>query len=137
MGNRSKSKERSSERVSRTSYSIRKSITDDTLTHPLTEIDRYLRAVESQLHSAEALLGVILSIPDPAVRQQLNQLHADPFAESVLTRVRNGTFGPARFAIEGGYGALEGIEDVYASEDKEGGDSVSYVELKVLRLRWY
>lgn len=34
-------------------------------------------------------------------------------------------------------GALEGIEDVYASEDKEGGDSVSYVVLKVLRLRWY
>jgi len=48
-------------------------------------------------------MGVILSNPHPAVRTMLATLTQDAFANSVLTQVANGAFGPralARYATE-------------------------------------
>ena len=52
--------------------------------------------MEGQLHALEAVLGVILAIPDPQVRQQLSYLYLDPYSESILSRLESGSFGPSQ-----------------------------------------
>jgi hypothetical protein len=64
---------------------------------------RYIQLIETRHHELEAVMGVILSNPHPAVRTMLATLTQDAFANSVLTQVANGAFGPralARYATE-------------------------------------
>jgi hypothetical protein len=56
---------------------------------------RYLHALENRLQGAEAILGVIVSLPDSHIQRILNTLSADPEAGEVLSRVNHGAFGPA------------------------------------------
>lgn len=63
----------------------------------------YLQLVETRLHELEAIAGVLLSNPNPAVRDMFTTLSQDPFANNVLTQVANGAFGPraiAKYATE-------------------------------------
>lgn len=77
--------------------------------------------MEAQLHSVEAVLGVILSIPDPAVREQIRALYSDPYAEAVLNRVEGGSFGPERCVVDDPNSILPLLDDIYTSEEKETG----------------
>jgi len=63
----------------------------------------YVQLVETRVHELEAVMGVLLSNPHPAVRNMFVTLTQDPFANEVLTQVANGAFGPralARYATE-------------------------------------
>jgi len=67
-------------------------------------------------------MGVILSIPDPAVREQLSYLYLDPYSESILARLESGSFGPSQCAIDetSASSSAPPDENIYASDDKEG-----------------
>jgi len=92
----------------------------------------YLQLVEMRMHELEAVLGVLLSHPDPHHRQILSTLCQDAFANGVITNVANGPFGPralAQYAIEhqnemngvnGVVGAGAGVNG-YARGGKSGG----------------
>ncbi|GJJ06448.1 hypothetical protein Clacol_000640 [Clathrus columnatus] len=54
----------------------------------------YLSALEQRLHDAEALLGVIISSPDPRATTMVQDLSKDPLAAAIIARVTNSTFGP-------------------------------------------
>jgi len=47
------------------------------------------------MHELEAVLGVILSIPEPAVQQLVRSLSQDEFASGVFNKVAMSAFGPA------------------------------------------
>lgn len=55
---------------------------------------RYLSALEQRLHDAEALLGVIISSPDPRATTMVQDLSKDSLAAAIIARVTNSTFGP-------------------------------------------
>jgi hypothetical protein len=59
---------------------------------------RYLNLVETRVHGLEAIIGVLLSSPNPAMRGTLDTLSEDPFASTVLLRVANGSYGPRALA---------------------------------------
>ncbi|KZS91526.1 hypothetical protein SISNIDRAFT_551014 [Sistotremastrum niveocremeum HHB9708] len=54
----------------------------------------YLKLVESRLYEAEAIIGVLQSLPDRGVQYALRQLNSDPLAGRVLDRIANTPFGP-------------------------------------------
>jgi len=54
----------------------------------------YLHLVETQMHELEAVIGVILSIPDPSIQKALETLSQDEFASGVLNKVSSSPFGP-------------------------------------------
>lgn len=58
----------------------------------------YLNLVETRIHGLEAIIGVLLSSPNPAMRSTFNALSEDPFASTVLLQVANGPFGPRALA---------------------------------------
>lgn len=62
-----------------------------------------------------------MSIPDPAVREQLRALSSDPYAQAVLNRVEGGSFGPARCAVDDPNSILPLLEDIYTNEEKDTG----------------
>jgi len=51
-----------------------------------------------RLHEQEALIGVLLSLPDPQVRDVFVALSQDSFGGSVLTQVMDGAYGPKALA---------------------------------------
>ncbi|KAF8529262.1 fungal-specific transcription factor domain-containing protein [Hysterangium stoloniferum] len=53
---------------------------------------RYLTALESRIHEAEALLGAIIS--SPQADSIVNTLSNDSLAEKIITRVSKSVFGP-------------------------------------------
>jgi len=54
----------------------------------------YLHSLESRSHDAEAVLGILLSVPDQRATGLLSELSKDPFVQSVLDQVNNSAFGP-------------------------------------------
>jgi len=46
------------------------------------------------MHELEAVMGVILSIPDPSVQEALESLSRDSFASGVINKVSLSPFGP-------------------------------------------
>jgi len=65
---------------------------------------RYLAALESRLHEAEALLGVIISAEETRARTLVSDLAKDDLANSIILRVTNSVFGPkGRANITGPY----------------------------------
>lgn len=54
----------------------------------------YLHLVEAHMHELEAVMGVILSIPDPSVQEALESLSRDSFASGVINKVSLSPFGP-------------------------------------------
>jgi len=58
----------------------------------------YLHLVETRMHELEAVLGVILSLPEPALQQVLQSLLQDDFARGILSHVASSPFGPAAIA---------------------------------------
>lgn len=56
--------------------------------------DRYLNAVETRLHEVEALLGILVSLPDSRATSLLSELSQDAFARDILSRVNHSPFGP-------------------------------------------
>jgi hypothetical protein len=56
-------------------------------------IHRYLHALEARSHAAEAVLGILMSIPDQRAISLLTEIAEDSFARSVLEQVNNGVFG--------------------------------------------
>jgi hypothetical protein len=55
---------------------------------------RYLRAVEQRLHESEAVLGILLSVPDPQLQNVISGVNEDPFGKKIIDRVHSGAFGP-------------------------------------------
>jgi len=55
----------------------------------------YLHALEDRLQGSEALLGVILSLPDQHVQQVLSALSHNSQANEILSRVDHSAFGPS------------------------------------------
>jgi len=58
----------------------------------------YLNLVENRVHGLEAIIGVLLSNPNPAIRSTFGALNQDPFASDVISQVANGPFGPRAIA---------------------------------------
>ncbi|KZS88072.1 hypothetical protein SISNIDRAFT_271897 [Sistotremastrum niveocremeum HHB9708] len=54
----------------------------------------HVRAVETRLHEAEAIMGILQSLPHAQIRTVLEGLHQDPLAGRVLERVAHGAYGP-------------------------------------------
>lgn len=55
---------------------------------------RYLSALESRLHEAEALLGVIISSNDMRAKTLVFDLAKDSLANTIIKRVTHSVFGP-------------------------------------------
>jgi len=53
----------------------------------------YLHALEARCHAVEAILGILLSIPDERAVNLLTELAEDSFAKDVLEQVNNSRFG--------------------------------------------
>lgn len=53
----------------------------------------YLHALESHCHAVEALLGILLSLPDRRAITLLTELSDDPYARTVLDQVNASAFG--------------------------------------------
>ena len=64
--------------------------------HPviLYRVFRYIHTVETQLHEVEALLGILLSIPDNRAVTVLADIAEDSFARHIIERVNRSQFGP-------------------------------------------
>jgi len=58
----------------------------------------YSNLVENRVHGLEAIVGVLLSSPNPAMRNALGTLKEDPFASNFLSQVANGPYGPRALA---------------------------------------
>ena len=58
-------------------------------------LSSYLHALEDRLQGAEAILGVLISLPDRNIQRIFNILSTDPLASEILQRVENGAFGPS------------------------------------------
>jgi len=54
----------------------------------------YLQVLESRCHAAEAVLGILLSLPDRRATSLLSELSEDLFVQSVLDQVNRSAFGP-------------------------------------------
>lgn len=54
----------------------------------------YLQILESRCHAAEAVLGILLSLPDQRAIGLLTELSKDLFVRSVLDQVNSSAFGP-------------------------------------------
>jgi len=55
----------------------------------------YLQLVETKMHELEAVMGVLLSIPDPGLQQVIRSLdHQDELINSVFSKVTASPFGP-------------------------------------------
>ncbi|GJJ06863.1 hypothetical protein Clacol_001059 [Clathrus columnatus] len=54
----------------------------------------YIVNLEHRVHRLEALMGIILSSADPAVRSLIMNLSEDTLARDIITEVENGPFGP-------------------------------------------
>lgn len=50
--------------------------------------------MENRLHEVEALLGILLSIPDNRAVTVLSDIAEDPFAKKIIERVNHSPFGP-------------------------------------------
>lgn len=76
------------------------------------------------MHELEAILGVMLSVPDPSVRERFRTLSRDPFARGIMTRLNKNPFGPqGRLAWEGSEGSSPSTltaEAVYDGNNKAG-----------------
>jgi hypothetical protein len=82
---------------------------------------RYTQLVEARVHELEAVMGVLLSNPHPAVRNMFVTLIQDPFANNVLTQVAGGAFGPralARYATEHDAGRVNGPSQFSSTHDR-------------------
>jgi hypothetical protein len=55
---------------------------------------RYLRAAEQRLYEVEAVIGILLSVPDPRLQDVISSVNKDPFGKMILDRVNDGAFGP-------------------------------------------
>jgi hypothetical protein len=55
--------------------------------------NRYLHTVESRLHEVEALLGILLSIPDNRAATVLADIAEDKYAKQIMDRVNRSQFG--------------------------------------------
>ena len=55
---------------------------------------RYMSALESRLHEAEALLGVIISSNDMRAKTLVFDLTKDSLANTIIKRVSHSVFGP-------------------------------------------
>jgi hypothetical protein len=62
----------------------------------MTFPNSYLRIIESRLHECEAVLGILLSVPEPGVHQVLSTMSQDPFSHRIIQRVKECPFGPAK-----------------------------------------
>jgi hypothetical protein len=62
--------------------------------HDQTFFHRYLSALESRLHEAEALLGVIISSNDMRAKTLVFDLAKDSLANTIIKRVTHSVFGP-------------------------------------------
>lgn len=52
-----------------------------------------MRALEERCHAVEALIGILLSIPDERAVSLLSELAEHPYARSMLERVNESAFG--------------------------------------------
>jgi hypothetical protein len=50
------------------------------------------------MHELEAVLGVLLSQPDPSHHRILETLRQDAFADRIISDIANGPFGPRNLA---------------------------------------
>ena len=68
----------------------------DAVIHALDQTfsSRYLSALESRLHEAEALLGVIISSNDIRAKTLVFDLAKDSLASTIIKRVTESVFGP-------------------------------------------
>jgi len=55
----------------------------------------YLQALEARCHNVEAVLGILLSLPDERAISLLEDLADDPYARGVLEQVNTSAFGPS------------------------------------------
>jgi len=53
----------------------------------------YLRSLESRCYAAEAVLGILISLPDQRATDLLTELSDDRFVQNVLDQVNRGAFG--------------------------------------------
>jgi hypothetical protein len=56
-------------------------------------VSRYLHALEERCHAIEAVVGILLSIPDQRAISLLSELSEDPFVRNVFEIVNNSSFG--------------------------------------------
>jgi len=54
----------------------------------------YLHLVETKMHELEAVMGVMLSIPDPRLQEIIGSLSKDELCSSVFAKVSDSPFGP-------------------------------------------
>ncbi|KZS91529.1 hypothetical protein SISNIDRAFT_165270 [Sistotremastrum niveocremeum HHB9708] len=55
----------------------------------------YLQSLESRLEDSEALLGVLVSLPNTETQRILSEMSQDPKAREILARIDNSAFGPS------------------------------------------
>lgn len=53
-----------------------------------------MKFVEGRLFEAEAIIGVILSLPHAGLQTILHELNRDPLAARVLERIAHSPYGP-------------------------------------------
>jgi hypothetical protein len=76
----------------------------------------YLRIVESRLHECEAVLGILLSLPEPGVRQVISNVSQDPFSHRVIQHVQESPFGLAQRQQRAT--AVSADADIYSSRSE-------------------
>jgi hypothetical protein len=54
----------------------------------------YLHAVETRCHDVEAVLGILLDLPDQRAISLLSELYEDPYVRKVFDQVNASAFGP-------------------------------------------
>jgi len=55
----------------------------------------YLQALETRCHNVEAVLGILLALPDERATSLLTELSDDPYARRILDQVNTSAFGPS------------------------------------------
>jgi len=77
----------------------------------------YLHAVETRCHAVEAVLGVLLGLPDQRAISLLTELSEDPYAARVLDQVNTSAFGSR------GRNSLPSVQDETSAEPSKGSAS--------------